>query len=402
MAFRVKQNGNRVEICGGSQTIFFEVEEVSLPPLHDFSFAVWSLLPVAMRDGFDIEIDGPVDPVVADNARRFSRCWELWMPGVFHEVRVAGSEPSDRSEGNRPDLMLFSGGVDSTHMLLRRGRREPRSTVLTLQSTMENAEGFAALLRRTQPVLDDLNYDRMIVRTNAIPFRPGMSRGGPKLKPIKFHSYALLLAGPAFLLSDLFSEAYFAADFSWEQDVPAFPYGSNHITNRYLRGLSFRLQVLDDDVTKTTKIANIAAKWTALPTLSFCIRKEHRPLNCGTCDKCVRTKAIFAVMLGHMPDIFYDRSFGPELLRVLDLSNGKRRAFLVDLYQHARDRGAISAVPGLEERFQECVGWTAKLYPQKDKGRGKNRLGGSRASHLHSLKKLVSPAPLRQGLKERS
>jgi hypothetical protein len=373
MEFRVKQNGKCVEIHGGPQVIFFEVEGARLPPLHDFSFAVWTLLPVAMRDGFDVKIDGPVDPVVADNARRFSRCWELWMPGVFHEVRVAGSEPSDRSEGNRPDLMLFSGGVDSTHMLLRRGRREPRSTVLTLQSTMENAEGFAALLRRTQPVLDDLNYDRMIVRTNAIPFRPEMSRGGPKLKPIKFHSYALLLAGPAFLLSDLFGEAYFAADFSWEQDLPAFPYGSNHITNRYLRGLSFRLQVLDDDVTKTMKIADIAASQTALQTLSFCTSKEYRPLNCGTCDKCARTKAICAVMLGYLPDIFCDRSLGPELLLAIDLSDGRKRVFVIELYQHARDRGVISAVPGLEERFQECVGWTAKLYPQKVKGNGGNR-----------------------------
>ena len=173
--------------------------------------------------------------------------------------------------------MLFSGGVDSTHMLLRRGRREPRSTVLTLQSTMENAEGFAELLRRTQPVLDDLNYDRMIVRTNAIPFRPEVSRGGPKLKPIKYHSYALLLAGPAFLLSDLFSEAYFAADLSWEQDVPAFPYGSNHITNRYLQGSNFRLQVLDDDVTRTMKIADIAASQTALQTLSFCTQQRVSP-----------------------------------------------------------------------------------------------------------------------------
>jgi hypothetical protein len=57
----------------------------------------------------------------------------------------------------------------------------------------------------------------------------------------------------------LFSEAYFAADFSWEQDVPASPYGSNHITNRYLHGSSFRLQVLDDDVARTRKIADIAA-----------------------------------------------------------------------------------------------------------------------------------------------
>jgi hypothetical protein len=218
--------------------------------------------------------------------------------------------------------------------------------------------------------------------------RPEVSQWGPKLKPLKYHSYALLLAGPAFLLSNLFGEAYFAADFSWEQDLPAFPYDSNHITNRYLQGLSFRLQVLGDDVTRTRKIADLAASRTALQTLSFCNRQEHRPLNCGA--KCARTKAMFAVMLGYLPDIFYDKSLGPELLLPIDFSDGGERAFLIDLYQHARDRGAISAVPGLEERFQECVGWTAKLYPQKDKGRGKNRLGGSRASHLHSLKKLVS------------
>ena len=51
VSFSVKQNGNRVEIYGGSQTIFFEVEGASLPPLHDFSFAVWTSCPLPCATG---------------------------------------------------------------------------------------------------------------------------------------------------------------------------------------------------------------------------------------------------------------------------------------------------------------------------------------------------------------
>ena len=111
MSFSVKQNGNRVEIYGGSQTIFLKLKGRVCHPLHDFS-SPSGLLPVAMRDGFDVKIDGPVDPVVADNARRFALLGTMVAGRFSTRWESQAVEPSHRSDGNRPRSYAASGGAD--------------------------------------------------------------------------------------------------------------------------------------------------------------------------------------------------------------------------------------------------------------------------------------------------
>ena len=342
--FQVKQDGNHVELHGARETIFYEVQGTTLPPLTDFSFAVWHLLAAAMTQGFDIEIDGPVDSAVIDNARRFSRIWELWAPEKFREVRVTGHEIEPTTDSTRPDLTLFSGGIDSTHMLLKLGKREPASTVLTIQGmdyrTDVNAQ-FLALLKMTDPLLETLNYDRITLKTNVAI----ISRGT--------HSWALTLAGCSFLLSGLFGRASFAADTTWEEDFMIFPWGSNHVTNRLLRGTAFSVTALGEEFRRVEKVADIALNEVALNSISFCKNRAMRPRNCGKCDKCLRNKLLFAAATGRVPRIFIDNSFDRSGIYSVDWTTFDQSIFFVSAYQQARANGTIDKIPGLEQRFNE-------------------------------------------------
>lgn len=59
-------------LSDGGWTISYQVEGLELPQPSNHSFAVWHTLPTAMLTGRDIEIDGPVDPVViAHRIERF-------------------------------------------------------------------------------------------------------------------------------------------------------------------------------------------------------------------------------------------------------------------------------------------------------------------------------------------
>src|SRR5262249_48114894 len=154
------------------------------------------------------------------------------------------------------------------------------------------------------------------------------------------------------LFSGVAKSATMAADYSQEQDMMAFPWGGNHVTNRYFESSQFGLRTVSDDVSRTEKVGVLGKNKFALASVSFCKRRDLRPMNCGKCGKCLRTKAMFAATVGEQPDIFLDQSFSREDLYAIDLSDKKEIAFFSDLFLHARASGNLDKVPGLAERYQ--------------------------------------------------
>ena len=64
------------------------------------------------------------------------------------------------------------------------------------------------------------------------------------------------------------------------------------------------------------------------------------PDNCGTCRKCIRTKAMFLVSTGSIPEIFVDNSFN-EVLAQQMARKFSERVHLFDIYHCARNRGVL-------------------------------------------------------------
>jgi hypothetical protein len=343
--WKVEQNANRVVLIdpkGPSTT--YHVEGVELPELTDHSFAVWHALPATMLRGEeDIVIDGPIDPVAAANAETLSRIWAMWMPMHFRPLRlVSGARTIAPSRGARERLLFFSGGVDSTYRLISQPRL-PKAYALTIHGMdyrPDDEARFRALLEKTQPLLEEWNGHRVTIRTDVTKY------GNATV----FHGFTL--AGCAMLLSDLFETAELSADHTWEQDLMAGPSGTNHVTNRYLRGSDWRLESVSGDVTRTEKVAAIAKNETACRSISFCTDKTVRPHNCGRCAKCLRTKAMFMVTSGIVPPIFLDAAFAPSMLDRIDLRSRNEQAFYADIYLSALANGTEHVVQRLGQRFR--------------------------------------------------
>ena len=171
VAFDVSQTGNSFKIEGSGIRIDYEVEGMEMPRGSDASFAVWALLPRAMEGGFDLQIHQPVDPVLATNAERLSRIWEMWVPRRYRSVKVSHKGEWSRNRPSRlPQVDLYSGGVDSTFSILQLADPNKRGYALTVDGLDYRdhwAERFSQLIAKTDPLLERLNYQRIIVRTNA-------------------------------------------------------------------------------------------------------------------------------------------------------------------------------------------------------------------------------------------
>jgi hypothetical protein len=356
----VVQDGNSFVIEGDGIHIHYAVEGVELPRGADPSFAAWGLLAPAMAEGINIRINRPIDPEVAANATRLSQIWEMWVPGLYRSICIGGSgEWSRRQRTRLPPFHFYSGGVDSTFSLLRHSDLKRRGHAVTVfgldyrcDDSRSDGSKFADLIAKTDPLLDRANFDRIVVRTNS------------HRRPQSI-THSFTLASCAFLLRDLFEGAILPADRTPAQDMVTFPWGTNHVTNPYFKGTDFAIQTACAELSRTEKLAIMSPD--AWPYIAFCRNQKALPANCGKCNKCIRTKAMFIAATGTIPELFIDNSFDEELMLRLGLG-GREPTHLFDLYVYAKDRGLVDKIPGLSLLVEKCRQQNAASVKGADRG----------------------------------
>ena len=319
IAFDIAQDGNEIAARSDGIEVNFAVEGIEMPPKADANFAVWGLLPWAMEEGFNLHINRPIDPLVAANAERVSQIWEMWVPNRYRSIKVSGEAGWSRGQSKRQNrVQLFSGGIDSTYSVWKNRDNGYVATVCGVDRTDESNIG--QLIAKTDPLIEALNYRRIVIRTNA------------QRDPTAI-THAFTLAGSLFLLSDLFAEGTLAADSTYAEDMATFPWGTN--PNEYLAGSDFSVRTVGANVARTDKISAIMGD------------------NCGTCRKCIRTKAMFLVSTGSIPEIFVDNSFN-EVLAQQMARKFSERVHLFDIYHCAKSRGVLDKIPTLTALVEQC------------------------------------------------
>ncbi|MFK8250689.1 adenine nucleotide alpha hydrolase family protein [Ancylobacter terrae] len=337
----VRQSGNRFDVEFDGRSIYFEVSGFDVPDPAPRDFAVWASLPFAMRRGGRLHIKGTVDPAVLENARKLARIWSMWLPETYSPVTISADAeavpPPPASDGG---VLLYSGGVDSTYALVRAMQGEGLAGVLTVHGMdygHRDEAAIAALLEKTQPLLDRYTLPRFVVRTDL----------GRQARQLGL-THAFVLSSCLFLLSSSFGRGHIAADITPEQDFLAFPWGTNHITNPLFAGSHFRLETLSLDVSRIHKLDLLRDDPVALKAISFCGVKAMRPHNCGECAKCMRNKTMFVALSGDCPDIFLKPGVTEARIRKLDVASNVAFKHYAEILEVARERGFLDRLPGLE------------------------------------------------------
>jgi 7-cyano-7-deazaguanine synthase in queuosine biosynthesis len=272
------------------------------------------------------------------------------MPSVFRpaNIRFTSQAPTGRSLPGR-DLLLFSGGVDSTYNLLRRHRAGLKQDLLTvhgLDYRMGDDCRFENLIEKTNPIVQATgSSERLLIRTSLF-----QAYQREKISHIGI-LHGFVLAACLFLVRSDFRSGEISADYSREQEPLVFPWGTNSITNKLFANSTFRMETACLDVTRSEKMQALSDSPEALSSLTFCRTYDVRPHNCGLCSKCIRTKAMFLATTGTIPAIFNELQLPPDPLALINLGSPSERAFFLDLASTAEARGTTHLIPGLRQRF---------------------------------------------------
>ena len=350
--YKVQNDGREVIVSGNGECLKFSVSGPLRADTTSCEFAVWALLPIAMRQGNNLHIEGCGDPLICENAERLSRVWETWMPHTFSRVSVCFDTYSTQPCRTNTDLVLYSGGVDSTHNMLCRHHASKRQSLLTIQGMdygYDDDERFAALVTKTAAFARSISPERLFVKHNLYPVYR-------RYKIATGVSHGFALASSAFLFSRHFALVEIAADHTRAQEYLVHPWGTNSLTNPLFSGTEFKFSTANLELTRCDKLPLIAQSHLALGALTFCKDRKFRPENCGRCKKCVRTKAMFMASIGYIPNgICANSSLSDGMLDNLRLKNKNERSSLLELFLAARERGILEQIPGLAQKAQFLI-----------------------------------------------
>lgn len=353
-----KSTPNRIELNTDSISIYLETTGFDIEHVSD-DLAVWMFLPIAMKCGKNLHIKGTIDPVVARNAEKLSYIWAMWVPGLYSPIKVTANHcmPTAPVQERASEVILFSGGIDSTHAMIKRGKAGNGNLAVTVHGMDYKARDdarFESLMAKGLPLIQDLAYESASVKTNAAEYVAPLS-----------YSHGFLLASILFLFSGHFKKGVIASDCTWEQDMLISPWGSNHVTNEYFASENFKLETAEANLSRIQKISAISAHPVALNSVSFCKNYKSRPDNCGQCTKCIRTKTMFIAELGSCPPIFHVTELTEEQVASITLEKKSDFMFFFDVVLSARANGNLEKLAGLEIKVERYIAKQKALLAEK-------------------------------------
>ena len=279
----------RVEAEVDGIPVWVECDDVRLtdaPEAWGTAFA----LPSA-RAGFGLAFEDPVDAAWETSAQRNVALAARWWGGMPQPTWTAPSARLSRWVRRRPSAasgtgLCFTGGVDSFFSLLRRDQ-QPTCLVYVIgfDVALEDRERADEVVALVRDVARDRRTPALIVRTDL--------RSHPRFASISWeHTHGAALAAIGHLLSATISRLVIPPSYAADRLVP---WGSHPELDPGW-GVPGRLDVVHGDASghRLDRVLAIAEDPLVQRHLRVCWQNVGTDLNCGMCEKCVRTMTMLA------------------------------------------------------------------------------------------------------------
>ncbi|MDY0296032.1 MAG: hypothetical protein RB296_01835 [Acidobacteriota bacterium] len=252
---------------------------------------VCAFLVPCMQAGEDLEVAAPVSAHLFEALPRIQDILLEWYPG-FRRSRVTGHKESDAATRAERTAACFSAGVDSLFTQLD-PELQTDSLVLVhgFENPVERRDLLNATLRAVEPMAVELKKPVMVVETNLRSLvERGLSRSRPRFRGnlFGFCWMGAFLAAIGHCLQSEYGRFVIPASLSLDQ---LCAYGSHpHLDPLWS---SHAVQIIHHGagagrLEKIRRIARAAPR--AVGWLQVCESNPPARINCGDCDKCLRTR----------------------------------------------------------------------------------------------------------------
>lgn len=317
-----------------------------------------------------LRIEGQPCPMLVEGLYTAHAWWTSWGgPSAMPSIEASGRLARREYTGAQRGVAFLSGGVDSLHTLMRNHRRYRRQDPAYIRDALfihgfdigkrardPEDERFRTALRHLQPLAAEAGLRLISCRTNL--------RHLPSKPNFWYHRHngaALAAVGHA----AIFGTAFLFIGASHDIANPV-PIGSHPAVDGLFS--SQRVTVIHDGAryARFQKVRELASWPAALAALRVCPSKPGTKLNCGVCEKCLRTRLELLAA-----GVEETAALGPSLTPIELWDNlgpvGDRAITYEDLLAPLRARGLAALCGVLEKKikaYREGYGYRSPDLPQ--------------------------------------
>jgi hypothetical protein len=313
-------------MSGKSYNIYFKTKDVSLIPTSEALIAL-TLIP-CMFSNLNIRYHGNISEVFYENLKTIMEIYHAWYQHLSI-IEIKGFEKVKYPhETDGRSGVFFSSGVDSFYSLLK--NKEDITDLIYIHGfdiSLDQTSRREQTSKLVRNAAENLNINVIEVETNARDF---LVNFGPWNK--LGHGAALYCT--AHLLSHSFNKIYIASSHTYAN---LHPVGTHPLLDPLWS--SEKMTFIHDgcEATRIEKVEYIADFPVALNSIRVCWKKDSS-LNCGECDKCVRTMLnLYAIDKLDECSTFDKKLELKNIMKLHALSDGAR-VYLTQNYQHMLEK----------------------------------------------------------------
>ncbi|MFW6054414.1 MAG: hypothetical protein ACOC9D_00805 [Thermodesulfobacteriota bacterium] len=322
------------------------------------AFLVGSLIPALHFGERRISLDGPLCPGLLEGLQSVMALMRVWSLGVCRpltiEPRWIEEAPQTRATGRAG--MFYSGGFDSLAALRLNRLHYPGSHPGAIRDCFF-VHGFdiggvparGMKYHVFERALEAMQEVMQAAGTKAIPVYTNLRHlcDDRELWLNRFFGAVLAAVGHAFTSRlDLF---YLASSYDYENLAPC---GSHPLLDPEYSSFDLQIRHRDAGLSRLDKL-RIVADWDpGFQNFRVCLANTEDRLNCGRCEKCVRTMTGLAA-LGVLDKTraFVEDDVTPEMFAGFKINIRHREPFYRELLPLLRKRGRMDLVKTIQEKL---------------------------------------------------
>jgi hypothetical protein len=348
--------------------IFIETEADfadAIAPLPD-AFLIGTLIPALHFGEHRITVEGEICPRLNEGLRTVMSLMHLWTEGRMNPLQLEVQTLAAPRYGRHPRRagLFLSGGVDSLAALrLNRRHYGPEHPGAVQDCLLVHGFDIGGVMARGMkyhvferakahmaPVARDAGVTLIPVHTNIRHLCDNRD-----LWLNRFFGAVLGAIGQAF------APRLDRVDIAASYDLPNLvPCGSHPLLDPEYSSFDVQVRHRDVEYSRIEKLRLIADWDAALQNLRVCLANVPDRLNCGRCEKCVRTMTgLLAVHALHKTRAFVEKEVTPELFEAFRINIRHREPFYQEMLEPLKRIGRTDLVELIKAKFNEAPPKTA-------------------------------------------
>jgi len=344
-----------------AREIFIETEAAFADDLanHPHAFAVGCLVPALFFGEKRLALDEAICPRLKEGLETVMAIMQHWTDGAFQPLAIDAplQKNSPNAEKTRRAAIFLSGGMDSLAALKRlRDNYAPAHPAYPRDALLVHGFDIGGVIER------GAKYH--VFERAKTAMGPVAVEAGLRLIPVYTNIrhlcddrdlwlnqfFGAVLAAVAHALAPRIELAWLASSY----DIPHLhPCGSHPLLDPEYSSHDLAIHHRDAGLSRMAKLKIVAGWETAFQNFRVCLANVPDKLNCGRCEKCVRTMLeLEALGLLDRTRAFEDDAVRPEWLEAFRITIRVREPFYEELIGPLRRRGRDDLAKTIETKLR--------------------------------------------------